>query len=346
MSYAAQIIAGGSFTSDASVARQVVQINERPDLIWVRNRTAWGDDAAETSVESWWRYGMAQDSAQTVDQAVTSGILSSEAVTANGFRVYNTAQPPTYAANTISAISNANPAVATVDSSTGSINVGDVIRVTNSTGMLQIAGYDFSVTAVSLNTSVTLNFDAQNEAAAATDGEIRLIIPNHMYPRHRYIVPVGGLLGIDQASQCVVCTSVYHDFTVGEKVTFRVTSDFGMSEINNVVGTVVSIGNASGAAYSTAIAANYNALKVDIDTSGFSAFALPASATAAAGFQPAMILPAGSGPYPNANPPYVSTNAAFDNRNQWQIVMGSNIITSTSAVYDWAAYKYADFSAL
>ena len=41
MSYAAQIIAGGSFTSDASVARQVVQINERPDLIWVRDRTAW-----------------------------------------------------------------------------------------------------------------------------------------------------------------------------------------------------------------------------------------------------------------------------------------------------------------
>ena len=107
-----QVIDGGSFTSDASVARQVVQVSDSPDLIWVRNRTAWGDDAAETSVESWWRRGMAQDAAQTTDQAVTTGILSSEAVTANGFRVYNTNNPPTYAELATTAVTAANPFMA------------------------------------------------------------------------------------------------------------------------------------------------------------------------------------------------------------------------------------------
>lgn len=331
-----------SFTSDATATYQNIYLPQGEPDLFVLEDAAWGDDTAITSVKSWWRKGDAADSARTMDQAVTTGILSTEAVTSNGFRFIDTWNPPVYAANTISAISAANPAVCTVDSSTGSINVGDVIRVTNSTGMLQVAGYDFSVTAVSANTSVTLNFDAQNEAAAATDGEIRLIIPGRMYPRNRYIVPVGGLAGISVASsdsaQCVVCTSVYHDFSIGEKVTFRVSSAFGMDEINNVTGTVVSIGNASGAAYSTAVAATYNALQVAIDVSGFTAFALPASATAAAGYSPAMILPAGAGPYPNANPPYVPTQAAFDSRNRYYIRCGSSVLTERSQKYNWEAW--------
>lgn len=327
-----QLIAGGSFTSDSSVARQVVQVSDRPDLIWVRNRTAWGDDAAETSVESWWRYGMAQDAAQTSDQAVTSGILSTEAVTTGGFRVYNTANPPSYAATTVSGITAANPAVLSVDSSTGSVVVGDVVRVTNSTGMLQISGYDFEATAVSTDSTITLNIDTQNEAAAATDGEVRLIIPGKFYPRRRFIVPLSGNAGITQAASAVVSMSVAHDFTVGEKVRLKVPSAYGMSEANNQVATVT--------------ATSTYTVTLDLDSSGFSAFSLPTSAIYAAGVTPAEIIPAGSGPYPSGNPPYVSTDAAYDNRNQWQIVMGSNIITSTSAVYDWVAYKYDNFSAL
>ena len=150
-----QVIDGGSFTSDAAIARQVVQVSERPDLIWVRNRTAWGDDAAETSVESWWRQGMAQAAAQTTDQAVTTGILSSEAVTANGFRVYSTQNPPVYAALATTAITAANPAVVTM-ADTGSIQVGDVVRLDNTTAMLQVSGYDFEVSAVTTNTNITL----------------------------------------------------------------------------------------------------------------------------------------------------------------------------------------------
>lgn len=325
-----QIIGGGYFTSD-STNRATVQVNDQPDLIWVRNRTAWGDDAAETSVESWWRRGMAQAAAQTTDQAVTSGILSSEAVTSGGFRVYNTFDPPTFAALATSGtdITTADPAVATM-ANTGEIQVGDVVRVTNSTAMLQIAGYDFSVTAVTPNTNITLNLDSQNFAAAATAGQIRLIIPGRMYPRWRYIVPLASAAGITQAAQAVVSCSVAHDFTVGEKVSFRVSSDYGMEEINNLTGIVQSV-------------TTYT-LTVDIDTTGFTAFSFPTSATAAAGVSPAVVVPAGAGPTPSGNPPGVSVNAAFDNRNVWVIEMGSNVITSSSAVYDWLAIKYDIFS--
>lgn len=340
-----QIIAGGYFTSDSTL-RKEVQVNDRPDLIWVRNRTAWGDDAAETSVESWWRLGMAQDAAQTTDQAVTSGILSSEAVTSGGFRVYTTAAPPTYSANGVSGITAAEPAVVSVDSSTGSIQVGDVVRLTETTGMLQIAGYDFTVDAVTTNTSVTIQLDAQNFAAAATDGNVRLIIPGRQYPRWRYIVPLEDAAGITVATQAVVTTSVNHDFTVGEIVSFRVSSAFGMDEINNRQGKILSVGNMTeGAVYTPALTGPFNAFKVDIDTSGFSAFAFPTSAIAAAGISPAIVVPVGAGAYPSASNPYVPTDAAFDNRNKWLITMGSNVITSASAVYDWVAFKYDTFTA-
>ena len=337
----------GSFTSTATPDRHDVQLPQgQPDYFKLVNRTDW-NAASETSLVSEWYKGMAFDAALTVDSGVNTNrelSTAATAVTTNGFRFIDTWNPPTFTSNGLSAISAANPAVISVDSSTGSVAVGDVVRVTNTTGMLQVAGYDFSVTAVSTDTSISLNFDAQNEAAAATDGEVRLIIPGRMYPRNRYIVPVGGLAGVSVAAsngaQCVVCTSVYHDFSVGEKISFRVTSAFGMSELNNLTATVVSIGNASGAAYSTAIAANYNAMQLDLDVSSFTAFSLPASATAAAGYSPAMVVPAGAGPEVNANPPGVPVNAAFDNRNRYVMRLGTNLITSASAVYDW----YAEYS--
>lgn len=326
-----QIIDGGSFTSDAAVARQDVVVTDEPDMIWVRNRTAWGDDAAETSVESWWRRGMAFDAAQTTDQAVTTGILSSEAVTTNGFRVYNTANPPAFAELAATAITAANPAVVSM-ADTGSIQVGDVVQLSDCVAMEQISGMQFEVTAVVTNTSITLNLDSSGFAAAATSANVRLVIPGRIYPRWRYIVPLSGAAGITAANPVVVSTSVAHDFTVGERLSFRVPSAFGMSEINNVSGIVSAVGT-------------YTAT-VQIDGSAFTAFAFPTSAAYAAGLSNAVVLPAGAGPTPNANPPGVSVNAASDNRNQWIIRMGSNIITSTSAVYDWVAYKFDKHTAL
>jgi hypothetical protein len=327
-----QIIDGGSFTSDASLARQIVQVSDEPDLIWVRNRTAWGDDAAETSVESWWRRGMAQGSAQTVDQAVTSGALSSEAVTSGGFRVYNTANPPVYSALGLSAITAADPAEVTVDSSTGDLVDGDVVRLVNTTGMLQVSGYEFEVNNVVADTTFELNLDASNFAAAATDGEFRLILPSKFYPRRRFIVPLDGNAGITQAANAVVSLSVTHDFTVGEKVRLKVPSAYGMGEANDKLASVLAV--------------TQYTVTLDLDTSGFSAFAIPTSADYAAGLTPAQLLPAGAGPEQGANPPGVPSDAAYDNRNQYQIVMGSNIITSTEAVYDWVAYKFDRHKAL
>lgn len=332
-----QIIDGGSFTSDSTLAKQVA-LSDRPDLVWVRNRTAWGDDAAETSVESWWRYGMSAGAAQTTDQAVTTGILSSEAVTTGGFTFIDTANPPTFAGLATTAITGIAGTFVVTMANTGSIAVGDYVRLFGTTGELQIAGYSFQVTAVTANVSITLGYMASSGitfAADATAGTVQKYIPNRMYPRWSYIA------NITAATQAVVYFTAKNDYTPGELLSFRVPSEFGMQQMNNVQARVLSVTNSS----------TVSSVTLDWDTSGYTAFAFPTSAVAAAGVSPAVAVPSASGVVPDngsATVPQIpeGTNLrdAFDNRNKYVLDMGSNVITSSSAVYDWVAYKYDRFS--
>jgi len=332
-----QVIDGGSFTSTSALAKQLA-LSDRPDLFWLRNRTAWGDDAAETSVESWWRNGMAQGAAQTADQAVTSGILSTEAVTSGGFTFIDTANPPTFAALATSGTDVDKTTYVVTMANTGSIAVGDYVRLYGTTDMLQIAGYSFQVTAVTTNVSITLGYMAsggQVMAADATAGFVQKYIPNRMYPRWSYIA------NISQATQAVVHFTAKNDYTPGELLSFRVSSAFGMQEMNNVQARVLSVTNSS----------TVSSVTLDWDTSGYTAFAFPTSAVAAAGVSPAVAVPSASGVVPDngsATVPQIpeGTNLrdAFDNRNKYLMDLGSNVITSAEAVYDWVAFKFDRFT--
>ena len=333
---------GGYFTSDSSNMANIV-LTRKPDLFWIRNRSAWGDDADEVSVESWWRRGMAAGVAQTADQAVTSGILSTEAVTSGGFTFIDTANPPSFAGLASTNVAgNSGTFVVTMASTTG-ISVGDYVRLTSVVDEYQISGYVFQVTAVSANTSITLGYMASavssgGLATFASAGDTALvtkIIPNRMYPRLRYIAM------ITKATQAVIYFTAKNDFTPGEIVSFRVSSDFGMDEINNKAVRVLSVTNSS----------TVSSITIDLDTSGYTTFAFPLSATAAAGVQPAVCLPASSGVVPDngsatvAQPPGTNLRDAFDNRNQFIMNCGSNIITSSEAIYDWVSITYDRFDA-
>lgn len=331
-----QVIDGGSFTSDSTLAKQVV-LSDRPDLFWIRNRSAWGDDAAETSVEAWWRYGMAQASAQTADQAVTSGILSTEAVTSGGFTFIDTANPPLFAGLATTAITGIAGTFIVTMADTGSIAVGDWVRLFGTTGELQIAGYTFQVTAVTNDVSITLGYMASSGitfAADATAGTVKKYIPNRMYPRWSYIA------NITQATQAVVYFTGKNDYTPGENLYFRVPEEFGMQEINNQVARVLSVTNS----------ATVSSVTLDLDTSGYTAFAYPTSAIALAGVSPAMAGPSSSGVVPDngsATQPQIpegyNLRDAFDNRNKFLMDIGSNVITSAEAIYDWVAFKFDRF---
>ena len=333
-----QIIEGGYFTSDSTLHKQIA-LSCIPDMFVLRNRSAWGNDAAVTAIESRWVKGMAAGAAQTEDQANVTGVLSSNVVTSGGFTFIETAQPPSYASLALTAITgNAGTFVVSMANTDG-IAVGDYVRLYGTTGELQIAGYSFMVTAVTANVSITLGYMASSGitfAADATAGFVKKYIPNRMYPRTALIA------NITKAVQAVIYFTAPNDFTPGEIISLRIPQAYGMVEANKVNARVLSVTNS----------ASVSSVTVDLDSSGFTTFAFPTSAQAADGVSPAIAIPSASGVVPDngsatnpQQPPGTNLRDAFDNRNQFVVDMGSNVITTAGAVYDFYAIKYDVFKA-
>ena len=337
-----QIIEGGSFTGDGSGMANI-QVSCMPDLFMLKNRTNDGDDTAVTAIESEWRKGMAAGTAKTRDQAVTTGALSSNNVTINGFTFIDTANPPSYAGLASTNVAGNTGTFVVTMANTGSIAVGDYVRLTSVVDEYQISGYVFQVTAVSANVSITLGYMASavsvgglaTFASAGDTAVVTKFIPSLMYPRWSYIAM------ITKATQAVVYFTAKNDYTPGQIVSFRVPSEFGMDEINKKAVRVLSVTNS----------ATVSSITIDLDTSGYTTFAFPTSAIAAAGVQPAVCLPSSSGVVPDAGsatnaqqPPGTNLRDAFDNRNEYYINCGSNVITSASAVYDWMAIKFDKYT--
>jgi hypothetical protein len=179
-------------------------------------------------------------------------------------------------ANPITAITAADPAVVT---HTQTYSEGDILQFYNTTGMLQIAGMNFQISSVSGAGYSLIGLDASGFAAAGTAGFTRRISKYlAVEPQFLYVT------SISQAIQAVVRTSVDPSlyYAVGMKIHFSVPYSFGMYEMNQLTGKILSIDPAT-----------YE-MVVDIDSSAFNAFAFPASASSPTAQLFATIAPAGA----------------------------------------------------
>jgi len=223
------------------------------------------------------------------------------------------------AANTgITAVSQANPAVVSLASTTGLAN-SDVVRIFSTTAMLEIAGWDFTIGSLIANTSFELSYlDASGFAAAATAGTIRRVpFDPRFYPRNRRIT------GISAATSAVITLSVTHGFTAGQAVRIKVPSDFGMIEIDDLIGNITAVSTAN------------NTVTVDIDSSAFTAFAFPTSAVAGSGVEAPQVIPVGE----TANETFANTlDDATDNQSFRGVQVGTTVQTSGS-LYQWVARR-------
>lgn len=113
-----------------------------------------------------------------------------------------------------------------------------------------------------------------------------------LYPTLMYIN------AITNAQNAVVTFTADSDFTDGEYVSFRVTRDFGMYEINQKRGKVLSHTS--------------NTITVDIDTINFTAFTY--ANLNDPGTTPPTCVPAGSGIIPFRDPSTVNLYDSYDNR--------------------------------
>lgn len=247
-----------------------IPINAGFDEFHLRNRTTFAAGAG--IVESVWYTGMPNGWAIT--DTVAAGTITRTVIAAAGFTYGDTSIDTLGPAIAVTAVTNATPAVAATATTPV---VGDIVRIYGTTAMLQIAGMDFSITAVAAGVNMTFGFlPAAGFAAAATAGTYRRL-PHDLtcYPRNRYITAMTA------AASSVITLSVAHDYVVGSYITLVIPASFGtMSAFNGRTARV------------TAINAATNTITVDLNTVGF-AFAFPTSAIAAAGTSFAQVLPAG-----------------------------------------------------
>lgn len=323
MSTPIQAILTGTFTSDGLVRNLSLPSGYTKIELW--NITDLGSTAASTPVmQAWGTSSMAAGSgvyALKTNGAATIAIPTTLAANGGGFTfVDDSAAAPLGAALTVTSTTNAAPPVVSLASTAGLAN-GDVVRYYNSAGQLNISGYDFTIDTVVTNTSLNLAYMVA-PGGAGTGGFVRRVpFDPRYYPVNRFIT------SISQATSAVIVLSVTHGFTVGQKVRIIVPDLYGMTEMNNQLVTI------------TAINTTTNSITVDIDSSGFTAFAFPTSAQAAVGVNFAQVVPVGEAAVNTTAQPYANLlDDATRNVSFRGVIIGPTVQT-TAKLYQWIAYK-------
>lgn len=342
------MIAGGTFQVPAAGLSVEVECQSQnpPDFIVAKAITGWGEASQAQSIEWWWERSMAQYTAKGIQQSSdgTNPALTSKFLTTLGISHYDTSNPPLFAGLATTNIAGNTGTFVVTMANTGTIQVGDYVRLTDVVGEAQISGYVFQVTAVTVNTSITLGYMASSGmtfAAAATAATVTKFIPGRYYPHWMYIA------NITKSAQAKVYFTTKNNFTPGEIVSFRVGRQFGMEEINNKPVRVLSVINS----------ATESSIVIDLDTSGYTTFVFPLSADVTT-TSPAVVVPSSSGvvPYNGSatvpqEPPGTNLQDAFDNRNKRLIVFGTGLfnvasfVVTEGDVWMWQAFKYDDYRA-
>ena len=312
-----QSILVGDFISDG--VSQNVTLPWFPTRFELLNITQFGSTAGATPViTAEWSRGMAQNSVKTGAKTNAAATIAiPEMFLTQGVRIVDTSiQTPEAPGNAITDITAASPPVITKIAH-GFI-VGDRIRLAGTTDMRQVASMDFTVTVIDSANSFSIGFLDTSVAPftciPATAGTAQRLPNDRLYvPCRRYITD------ITVASSAVVTMSVTHGFLVGQVVKMVCPAAFGMVEIDGLQGEI------------TAISVANNTITLDIDSSAFTAFEFPDSATAALGISYPLVVPFG-----DAGNLLVGS---VDNVAVFQVSLGTNAIGGNADVMQWVATR-------
>jgi hypothetical protein len=312
----------GTFSTGATLAPVNISLPSGYDYFQFWNITDWGSTAGDTRImgaESWSYmpagYALTHPKTNGAATLGPQGIITTGGLT---FLADSGNQTPGAAVTNITSITAVNHAVAATITPAA---VGSIVRVYNSVNMYQIAGWDFTITAVTPTTNMTLGYlDASGFAAPGTTASFRVIpFDARFYPRNRRIT------SITQATSAVITMSVVHGFTVGQQVRMTVPAGWGMVEMNGLLGTITAV----------TTSATVNSITVNIDSSGFTAFAFPTSAVAALGIGVPEVTPVGEA----AASPYQNL---LDDATRNVSITGVSIdptVLIASKTYGWIARK-------
>jgi hypothetical protein len=301
MAMETQVITGSFLSTGAA---QAVYCPFKPGWIDTYNITEAITPVASNAVRSYWQIGMANgggmfDAYNTGTTAVTVGSYTAPA----GFTLLTLPGTPGVLFSSVTAISTATPPV--VSATSHGLSTGNVVRILNVTGALQLGGLDFTITRTSAN-AFSLPFGPTLGVAGTSGSYIPIstlsapqlgvgqtivsTFDRIFFPRWRYITD------ITSATQAVITLSVTHGFTVGQLV--RVIVPFQLSSTNSNIWTwtqsqIAALSFNPVEIVAITQSATVNTITVNFDTSSFGTFSFPTSAQAP--FTCAQVIPVGEG---------------------------------------------------
>lgn len=260
-----------------------------------------------------WTQGMSSGFAQRTRNTAATFNLVDDVIQTAGFSLFDTSAPATFAPAALAAvgsISQAASAVVTTAAAHGLVT-GDQVRIYSVVNLDVLNGLVFTATVTGAMT-FTIPVDTTAQAAPGAGGFFRKIIPLvEWQPEARIITK------LSQALSAVVTTAVPHGYSLGAIVRLLVPANFGMSQANGLLATILSIPSA-------------NTFTVNVDTSGFTAFAFPQQAPAFASTY-AQVVPVGE-----LSQTFASSEANVASRG---IIIGTSVVGLLGDSMRWVAYS-------
>jgi|SRR5208337_2652803 len=262
-------MAKGSFTSTG--ATQIVNLPFAPDRVRITNYTAYTNFAVHGIPWGYWSSAMGQGFA-AVGYVNTGPVLATGIVTSSGISTFQAGLSLQYGpTKQIVGITAANPAVVTVTAH--GYSIGDTVIMqglyqTASTGMPQIAGIPFTITAVTANT-FTINWNASGSNYTALSGSpAGALVKKVLYP-FLYLPEDNVVWSITTGTTTTVGTTMYHNFEIGQEIAFRIPNAWGTTQLNSLPNPITPGSPIYG--YVTSITDNWTFV-CSINSSAFTAF--------------------------------------------------------------------------
>jgi hypothetical protein len=277
------IVTQGTFTQNQSAVGQMIPLPSGADYFVTNNLTQAADlPVSPTNIKGEWYGGglTAENDGIAWNSSGGTGALTiaSYAGESNPGFTYVTSFPPPEAPLTGSTITNANPAVATVSNQYSN---GDSVVIYNSVGMEQISGMTFTISSVGAGSFTLDGLDASSFSSGATSFFVRRV--NKFAPVEPSFLYVTA---VTQSNQAQVTVSQADSVYLGQKFEFQVPGSFGMVQLNNFNQPQ------SKPVVVTQIIDSYNFL-INVNTTNYTPFAFPTSASSPTAALFATIAPAG-----------------------------------------------------
>jgi hypothetical protein len=268
-------IAKGNLTAASGQATAVVQLPFQPDYVEIWNYTNIKTAAANTVTRAWWDNKLVDgaNNPTMVEIYNNSSATVFDTIQTNGISSYAAGLMLQYGATQqVVGITKASQAVVTV---TGhGYNVGDTVTfqgiatgVTNN-AMRLLNNVPFTITAVTTNT-FTINWNTnQSNYTAISASPAGALVKKVLYP-FLYLPQDNVISAVTTGTSTTVATTMYHNFTLGQQVAFRVPSFWGMTQLNSLPNNPIPGQPIYG--YVTSITDNWTFV-CSINSTGFTAF--------------------------------------------------------------------------